>query len=120
MNSNKRLRGLTALLISLLMVICAVGFGNDVLADGTSDSVSLRSVWGEGATVDISGSGYQPNSTFTITVNFNMPVSVNDYWEASSASASGSSVTLTVTIVDTVPVESVNGKRRKMRYKTHY
>ncbi|MBO7424234.1 MAG: hypothetical protein J6U23_01025 [Clostridiales bacterium] len=97
MNSNKRLRGLTALLISLLMVICAVGFGNDVLADGTSDSVSLRSVWGEGATVDISGSGYQPNSTFTITVNFNMPVSVNDYWEASSASASGSSVTLTVT-----------------------
>ncbi|MCR5804217.1 MAG: hypothetical protein K6G47_08130 [Clostridia bacterium] len=97
MNSNKRLRGLTALLISLLMVICAVGFGNDVLADGTSDSVSLRSVWGEGATVDISGSGYQPNSTFTITVNFNMSVSVVDYWEASSASASGSSVTLTVT-----------------------
>ena len=97
MNSNKRLRGFTALLISLLMVICAVGFGNDVLADGTSDSVSLRSVWGEGATVDISGSGYQPNSTFNVTVNFNMSVSVADYWGASSASANGSSVTLTVT-----------------------
>ena len=97
MNCIKRLRGFTALLISLLIVLCAVGFGNDVLADGTSDSVSLRSVWGEGATVDISGSGYQPNSTFTVTVNFNMSVSVDNYWIANSATSNGSSVTLSVT-----------------------
>ena len=97
MNCIKRLRGFTALIISLLIVFCAVGFGNDVLADGTSDSVSFRSIWPNGATVDVSGSGYQPNSTFTVTINFNLTVAVDNYWNAGSATSNGTSVTMTVT-----------------------
>lgn len=104
MNSNKRLRGFTALLISLLMVICAVGFGNDVLADGTSDSVSVANVWESngtcGANVSVSGSGYQPNSTFSVTVNFNMTLSGAEVWDVNSYSTSGSSVTFNVTAND--------------------
>ena len=87
-----------SLLLSILIVVCAVGFGNDVLADGTSDSVSFRSVWDTGATVDVVGSGYEPNSTFTVTVNFNKPVSVDSSWNTNSISVNGSSVSFSVTV----------------------
>ena len=101
MNSKTRARGAVALLLSMLLVLCLVGIGNNVYAD-TSNSVGLASVWGDGATVNVSGSGYTPNSTFNVSVNFGQSVSyVSGYWgSASSASASGSTVSLTVTADD--------------------
>ena len=96
MNCFKKVRGVVALLLSVVFVVCALGSYQDVRADGPSDTVAIYNADKDGANIGIIGKGYAPNTTFKVTVTFSATVNISSSWNG-SVTSDGSTVTFTVT-----------------------